>query len=365
MRDLRREYTPISSEIEDAIERVVRRGWFVLGEEVKRFEAEWAAYCGVSHAVGVGNGTDAIHLALRAAGVGPGDQVIVPALTSTFTALAVSMIGATPVFADVDSETGTLDPAAFEAAITPQTVAVIPVHLHGCPADMDPIVEIARRHSLLVLEDAAQAHGARYEGRRVGGLGDVAAFSFYPSKNLGAYGDAGAVVTRDPVLADKVRLLRNGGQRQASYHELSGTNSRLDEIQAAILRVKLVHLDNWNEQRRRLASRYGASLADCEGLALPAVPENVEHAYYIYVVRTHLRDGLRDYLAGTGVSTGIHYPVCVHLQAAYAHLGYEVGSCPNAEEAAARVLSLAIFPQLTAGEIDHVVRMMRIFFAMR
>ncbi len=363
MRDMRREYAPISSEIDDAIERVVKRGWFVLGEEVKRFEAEWAAYCGVSHAVGVGNGTDAIQLALRASGVGPGDQVIVPALTSTFTALAVSMTGATPVFADVDPETGTLDPAAFEAAITPQTAGVIPVHLYGCPADMDPIVKIARQHSLLVLEDAAQAHGARYRGRRVGGLGDVAAFSFYPSKNLGAYGDAGAVLTRDPVLANKVRLLRHGGQRQASYHELPGTNSRLDEIQAAILRVKLAHLDNWNERRRALAERYREGLADCDGLILPVTPKEVEHAFYVYVVRTHLRDGLRDYLAGTGVSTGIHYPVCVHLQAAYAHLGYKVGSCPNAEEAAAKVLSLAIFPQLTAGEIDHVVRMVRIFFA--
>jgi len=361
---MRREYAPISSQIDAAIERVVKRGWFVLGEEVKRFEAEWAAYCGVSHAVGVGNGTDAIQLALRAAGVGPGDQVVVPALTSTFTALAVSVTGATPVFADVDAETGTLDPAAFEAAITPQTVGVIPVHLHGCPADMDAIVKIARKHSLLVLEDAAQAHGARYKGRRVGGLGDVAAFSFYPSKNLGAYGDAGAVVTRDPELANKVRLLRHGGQRQASYHQLLGTNSRLDEIQAAILRVKLAHLDRWNEQRRAHAARYRAGL-DCDGLALPIIPEGVEHAFYVYVVRTPLRDGLRDYLAGTGVATGIHYPVCVHLQEAYTDLGYEVGACPNAENAAATVLSLAVFPQLAAGEIEHVVRMVRIFFAVR
>ena len=362
MRDLRREYAPISSEIDDAIERVVKRGWFVLGEEVKRFEAEWAAYCGVSHAVGVGNGTDAIQLALRAAGIGPGDQVVVPALTSTFTALAVSMTGATPVFADVDPETCTLDPAAFEAAITPQTAGVIPVHLHGCPADMDAIVQIARRHSLLVLEDAAQAHGANYRGRRVGGLGDVAAFSFYPSKNLGAYGDAGAVVTRDPVLANKVRLLRHGGQRQASYHELLGTNSRLDELQAAVLRVKLAHLDKWNKSRRVHAARYRAGL-DCDGLALPVIPGELEHAFYVYVVRTHLRDGLRDYLAGAGISTGIHYPVCVHLQEAYAHLGFKAGAFPVAEEAAATVLSLAIFPQLTTGEIDHVVRMVRIFFA--
>lgn len=365
MRDLRREYTAIRSELEDAIERVVQRGWFVLGEEVKRFEAEWAAYCGVSHAVGVGNGTDAIQLALRAADVGPGDEVVVPAMTSAFTALAVSMTGATPVFADVDPVRGTLDPAAFEAAIGPRTAAVIPVHLYGCPADMDPIVRVARRHSLLVLEDAAQAHGARYQGRRVGGLGDAAVFSFYPSKNLGAYGDAGAVVTRDPALAGKVRMLRHGGQRHAGRHELLGTNSRLDEIQAAILRVKLAHLDDWNERRRSLASRYNAGLGGCDGLALPIVPEGVEHAFYVYVVRTRLRDGLRDYLAGTGVSTGTHYPVGVHLQPAYAHLGYDVGSCPHAEEAAATVLSLSICPQLTRSEVEHVTRLVRIFFAMR
>ncbi len=365
MRDLKREYTPIRSEINGAIERVIERGWFILGEEVKRFEAEWAAYCGVSHAVGVGNGTDAIHLALRAAGIGSGDQVIVPALTSGFTALAVSMAGAMPVFADVDAATGTLCAEAFEAAITPQTAAVIPVHLYGCPADMAPIVEIARRHRLLVLEDAAQAHGARYRGQRVGGLGDAAAFSFYPSKNLGAYGDAGVVVTRDPALARKVRLLRHGGQYQAGYHELLGTNSRLDEVQAAILRVKLAHLDGWNERRRGLGNRYSAGLNDCDGLVLPTVPDDVEPVFYVYAVRTELRDGLRDYLAGTGVSTGIHYPLGVHRQEAYSQLGYQAGACPNAEAAAATALSLPVFPQLTIGEIEHVVRLVRIFFAVR
>ena len=365
MRDLKREYRSIRSSIDDAIERVVERGWFILGEEVKRFEIEWAAYCGVSHAVGVGNGTDAIQLALRAAGIGPGDQVIVPALTSAFTALAVSMAGATPVFVDVDAERGTLDPEAFEAAIGPQTAAVIPVHLYGCPADMAAILQAARRHNLLVLEDASQAHGARYQGKRVGGLGDAAAFSFYPSKNLGAFGDAGAVVTRDPALARKVRLLRHGGQRQTGYHELLGTNSRLDEIQAAILRVKLAHLDRWNEQRRSLAARYHAGLDGCDGLVLPAKPEGVEQVYYVYAIRTALRDGLRDYLAGTGVSTGVHYPMGVHRQEAYSHLGYEAGACPNAEKAAATTLSLAVFPQLSFGEIDHVVRLVRIFFAVR
>jgi dTDP-4-amino-4,6-dideoxygalactose transaminase len=363
--DLRREYGRIRAEIDEAIEQVLRRGWFILGEELVAFEAEWAAYCGVAHAVGVGNGTDAIHLALRAAGIGPGDEVVVPALTATFTALAVSMAGATPVFADVDLARYSLDPAALEAAITPRTAAVIPVHLYGCPADMAPIVEIARRHNLLVLEDAAQAHGARYEGARAGGLGDVAAFSFYPTKNLGAYGDAGAIVTDDADLAHRARMLRHGGQQRIYQHEVLGTNSRLDEIQAAILRAKLPHLDAWNARRRALAARYDAGLRDSDGLTLPPTPQGVEPVYHLYVVRTPLRDALRDYLAGAGVSSGVHYPTGVHLQGAYAHLGYEPGSCPNAETAAAQVLSLPVFPQLSAREVEQVVRLVRFFFAVR
>ena len=363
--DLRREYARLHSEIDDAVERVLRRGWFILGEEVEAFEAEWADYCGVAHAVGVGNGTDAICVALWAAGVGPGDEVVVPALTATFSALAISMAGATPVFADMDLERYTLDPAAFEAAITPHTAAVMPVHLYGCPADMTPIVEIAQRHNLLVLEDAAQAHGARYQGRRVGGLGSVAAFSFYPSENLGAYGDAGAIVTDDAALAQKARMLRHGGQRRDYEHVLLGTNSRLDEIQAAILRAKPPHLNAWNKRRRTLAARYDAGLRDADSLTLPTAPDGVEHVYHLYVVRTPLRDALQDYLAGAGVGTGIHYPRGVHLQEAYAHLGYEPGSCPNAEAAAAEVLSLPVFPQLDAREVDQVIRLVRFFFAMR
>jgi dTDP-4-amino-4,6-dideoxygalactose transaminase len=363
--DLRREYAHIRSEIDDAVQRVLRRGWFILGEEVEAFEAEWAAYCGASHTVGVGNGTDAIHLALRAAGVGPGDQVVVPAMTATFTALAVSLAGATPVFADVDPQRHTLDPAALEAAITPHTAAVIPVHLYGCPADMEPIVAVARRHNLLVLEDAAQAAGARYEGKRVGGLGDVAAFSFYPSKNLGAYGDAGAIVTNDATLAEKARMLRHGGQRRTYEHELLGTNSRLDEIQAAILRVKLSHLNGWNERRRALAAHYEAGLSGLLELTLPSTPQGVEHVYHLYVVRTALRDALHDYLAGTGVRSAVHYPKGVHLQGAFAPLGYKPGSCPQAEAAAEEVLSLPVFPQLSAREVEQVIRLVRFFFAMR
>jgi len=362
--DLRREYARIRPEIDEALGRVLQRGWFVLGDEGRAFEAEWAAYCGVQYAIGVGNGTDAIQLALRAAGVGPGDEVVLPALTATFSALAVSMAGATPVFADVDPERYTLDPAAFEAAITPRTAAVIPVHLYGCPADMAAILPIARRHHLLVVEDGAQAHGARHEGRRVGGLGDAAAFSFYPSKNLGAYGDGGAITTDDAQLAEKARMLRHGGQRKTYEHELAGTNSRLDEIQAAILRAKLVHLDAWNERRRSLAARYDAGFGSLEGLSLPAKPSGVEHVFHLYVVRTPVRDALHDYLAGAGISSAIHYPKPVHLQPAYAGLGYRVGSCPHAEAATSEVLSLPLFPQLTAYEVEQVVRMVRIFFAM-
>jgi len=363
--DLRREYATIRSGIDEAIERVLHHGWFVLGREAEAFEDEWSEYCGVAHAVGVGCGTDAIQLALRAKGIGPGDEVIVPALTSAFTALAVSMAGATPVFADVDPVRYTLAPSALQAAITTRTAAVIPVHLYGCPADMAPIVEIAQRHGLLVLEDAAQAHGARYRGTKIGALGDGAAFSFYPTRNLGAYGDAGAITTNDSALADKVRTLRHGGQRHRYQHELLGTNSRLDEMQAAILRVKIAYLDTWNQQRQRLAVRYSAGLQDVDGLILPITPDGAEHVYHLYVVRTRLRDSLRDYLAGAGVETGLHYPRAVHMQDAFAHLGYEQGACPNAEALATEVLSLPVFPQLSAGEVDKVIRLIRIFYAMR
>jgi dTDP-3-amino-3,4,6-trideoxy-alpha-D-glucose transaminase len=363
--DLRREYIRLRSEIDRAIAEVLQRGWFILGEEGEAFEAEWADYCGVAHAVGVGNGTDALQLALRASGIGPGDEVVVPALTAAFSALAVSLVGATPVFADVDPASLTLDPAAFQAAITPRTAAVMPVHLYGCPADMEAISGIARRHNLLVLEDAAQAHGARFHKKRVGGLGDVAAFSFYPSKNLGAYGDAGAIVTDDPMLAEKARMLRHGGQRRTYEHELLGTNSRLDEIQAAILRVKLRHLDAWNKRRRSLAACYDSSLKELSPLTLPFTPDGVEHVFHLYVIRTQIRDALHDYLAGTGIGTGVHYPKGVHRQGAYASLGYREGSCPNAEAAANEVLSLPVFPQLSFHEVKQVVRMGRIFFAMR
>lgn len=363
--DLKREYAEIRCDVDRAVERVLRRGWFVLGEEGAAFEAEWAAYCGAGHAVGVGNGTDAIQLALRAAGIGPGDEVILPALTATFSALAVSMAGATPVLADVDPVRYTLDPGAFEAAIGPRTAAVMPVHLYGCPADMEPIAAIARQHHLLVLEDCAQAHGARYRGQRVGGLGDMAAFSFYPSKNLGAYGDGGAIVTGDAALAEKARMLRHGGQRRTYHHEILGTNSRLDELQAAILRAKLAHLDGWNDRRRALAARYSANLGS-EDLTLPSVPGDVEHVFHLYVARCEgreQRDRLRDHLSGAGAASAVHYPAPVHLQPAYAFLGHGPGSFPTAESACAEILSLPMFPQLEAAEVDQVSELIRGFLA--
>jgi dTDP-4-amino-4,6-dideoxygalactose transaminase len=370
--DLRREYARIHSEIDESIARVLHRGWFVLGEETEAFEEEWAAHCGTSYAVGVGNGSAAIQLALGAAGIGRGDKVILPALTSAFTALAVAIAGAQPVFADVDPERYTLDPEALESAITPQTAAVAAVHLYGCPADMAPILDIARRHGLLVLEDASQAHGARYQSSRVGSLGDVAAFSFYPSTNLGAYGDAGAVVTNDAALAERVRALRHGGQhpvevpggRGALGSEPLGVSSRMDDIQAAVLRAKLRHLSAWNKCRRSVAARYHAGLCSTGALVLPPTPEGAELAHHRYLVRTSLRDKLREYLAGAGISTGVHAIRGLHLGAAYAKLGYKPGSCPIAERIAAEAVLLPVFPQISSAEVDKIVRLIRIFFAM-
>lgn len=370
--DLRREYARIHAEIDESVARVLHGGWFVLGEETEAFEQEWAAYCGTSFAVGVGNGSDAIQLALRAAGIGPGDEVILPALTSAVTPLAIAIAGARPVFIDVDPERYTLDPEALESAITPQTAAVAVVHLYGCPADMEPILDIARRHNLLVLEDASQAHGARYESKRVGSLADVAAFSFYPSTNLGAYGDAGAVTTDDATLAERVRALRHGGQHpvevpgrwDALGFQALGISSRMDDLQAAILRTKLRHLSTWSKRRRSIAARYQAGLCTTGNLVLAPAPDRVELAHHRYLVRTSLRDKLREYLAGTGISTGLHIIRGLGRETAYATLNYKPGSCPIAEAVAAEAVLLPIFPQISSAEIDKVVRLIRIFFAM-
>jgi dTDP-4-amino-4,6-dideoxygalactose transaminase len=360
--DLRREYGEIRAEIERAVTRVLQSGWFVSGDEGRLFEAEWAAYCGVPYAVAVGGSADAVHLALRGAGIGPGDEAVVPALAPASIAQGIVAAGATPVFADVDPRRYTLDPAAFETAITPRTAAVVPVHLYGCPADMQQILRIARSRALFVLEGAAHAAGARYDGQRVGGLADAAAFSFYPTRNLGAYGEAGAVTTGDAGLAERVALLRNGGRGQEYDYLVPGVSSRLDEIQAAVLRVKLARLEWWNEERRALAAGYHAGFETLEELVLPVVPAAVDHVYNLFVVRTRLRNALRDYLAGAGVGSGVHYPTALHRQPAF---DCGTSSCPQAEQITAEVVSLPIFAQLSMTEVQQVVRLVRFFFAMR
>jgi len=353
--DLAAQYSSIREEIDEAISRVLSDTGFILGRDLSLFEEEFAAYCGAENAVGVDSGTSALELALRAYGVGPGDQVITVANTFIATVLAISYTGATPVLVDIDPQTYTMDPDLFQAAITTQTRAVIPVHLYGQPADMDAILEIARCHRLVVIEDACQAHGARYKGRRVGSLGDAAAFSFYPAKNLGAYGDGGMVVSDDQEVASFVRMARNYGQSEKHKHVFIGFNRRLDTLQAAALRVKLKHLDAWNAARRRHSQGYGELLADGP-VVLPTEADYAESVYHLYVVRASDRDRLQRSLDERGISTGIHYPVPVHLQPAYRDLGYERGSFPVTEECAGQILSLPMYAELTAKAMEYVAQ---------
>jgi len=360
MTDLRAEYDSLKGEMDRAIQEVLDSGWFILGPQVRAFEKEFAAYCAADYGVGTGNGTDAISLALRACDIGPGDEVITVPNTAVFTVLAISAVGARPVLVDIDPVTYTMDPAALAAAITQRTRAVVPVHLYGQPADMDPIREIAHRHGLVVVEDACQAHGARYKGRRVGTLGNAGCFSFYPTKNLGAYGDGGMVVTNDPQVADRLRLLRNGGQQDRYHHAVKGINSRLDELQAAVLRVKLCHLDEWNEVRRARAQDY-ASLLEGTGVITPAEANYARHVYHLYVVRSQQRDKLLEHLRGCDIVTNIHYPVPVHLQQAYRDLGLREGSLPIAESCAREVLSLPLYPGLDKEAVSYVAKTIREF----
>ena len=346
-------YKELKPEIDAAIARVLDSGWYILGPEVEAFEAEYAAYCEAEHAIGVANGLDALHLALLAMGVGPGDEVIVPSNTYIATWLAVSQCGATPVPVEPVEATYNIDPARIEAAITPATRVILPVHLYGQPADLDPILAIARKHGLRVLEDAAQAHGARYKGRRIGAHGDAVAWSFYPGKNLGALGDGGAVTTNDPELADRIRVLRNYGSRVKYVNEVKGFNSRLDPIQAAVLRVKLRVLDEWNARRRGIAQRYLEGLAG-SGLVLPQVPEWAEPVWHLFVVRHPERDALVKRLNEAGVGTLIHYPVPPHLQAAYAEMGFGVGAFPVAERMAGEVVSLPMGGQMAAEGVEVI-----------
>lgn len=357
--DLRAVHDELGAELDAAVHRVVSSGWYLLGEELAAFEAEFAAYCGAAHCVSVGSGIDAITLALRAHGVGPGDEVIVPSNTFIATLLAVTAAGARPVPVEPDERTCNLDPARIEAAVTRRTRAVLPVHLYGQPADMRAIAEVADRHGLLVVEDAAQAHGARHRGEPVGSGPYAAAFSFYPGKNLGALGDGGAVVTSDAALADRIRLLRNYGSAVKYHHEIKGTNSRLDEIQAAVLRVKLARLDEWNARRAEVARRYLAGLAGVPGLALPVVEPWAGTSWHLFVVRTERRDALRERLAAAGVETIIHYPVPAHLSPAYADLGHGAGSFPTAERLAEQVLSLPMGPHLPDEAVDTVIAAVR------
>lgn len=346
-------YRELKPEIDAAVARVMDSGWYILGPEVEAFEAEWAAYCEARHAIGVANGLDALHLALLAMGVGPGDEVIVPSNTYIATWLAVSHCGATPVPVEPVEATYNIDPDRIEAAITPRTKVILPVHLYGQPADLDPILAIARKHGLKVLEDAAQAHGARYKGRRIGAHGDAVAWSFYPGKNLGALGDGGAVTTDDPEIADRIQVLRNYGSRVKYVNEVKGFNSRLDPIQAAVLRVKLRVLDEWNERRRGIAQRYLEGLAG-SGLVLPQVPEWAEPVWHLFVVRHPERDALVKRLNEAGVGTLIHYPVPPHLQGAYAEMGFGVGAYPVAERMAREVLSLPMGAQMAAEDLGVI-----------
>lgn len=342
-------------QIDAAVARVFESGWYILGPEVEAFEAEWAAYCGTKFAVGLANGLDALTLALRALEIGPDDEVIVPSNTYIATWLAVSGVGAMPVPVEPDPSTHNIDPRLIEAAITPRTRAVLPVHLYGQPADLHPILEVAKRYGLRVIEDAAQAHGAAYKGRRLGGHGDIVCWSFYPGKNLGALGDAGAITTNDADLAARVAMLRNYGSREKYVNEVAGVNSRLDPVQAAVLRVKLKVLDDWTERRRAIAAQYLEGLKD-SGLILPHVPAWAAPVWHLFVVRTKARDEVKAQLTKAGIGTLIHYPIPPHLQGAYADMGFEAEAFPIARRLAQEVLSLPMGPQLDNSFVkDRIV----------
>jgi dTDP-4-amino-4,6-dideoxygalactose transaminase len=358
--DLKAQYLSIKPEIDAAIQGILDTCQFTLGKEVAAFEEEFAAYSGSSIGCGVNSGTSALHLALLAAGVGPGDEVITVPFTFVATVSAIHYSGAKTVFVDVDPETFTMSPDAIERAITPRTKAIMPVHLYGQPADMDPILAIARKHGLVVIEDAAQAHGAEYKGRRAGSLGDLACFSFYPGKNLGAYGEAGMVVTSNPEFARTIRMLRDWGAEKKYHHVLKGYNYRMEGIQGAVLRVKLRHLENWTEARRAAAKRYDELLSGTTFDA-PFVRDDVRHVFHVYAIRVQKRAELQAWLASHDIQSGIHYPIPVHLLPAFADLGYKAGDFPNAEMAAAEVLSLPMYPELTAENQQRVIAALSAF----
>lgn len=351
--DLKAQYQTIRDDVNTGIQGVLQRCDFVLGQDVKAFEEEFAEYCEVAYAVGVDSGYSALELILRAYEIGPGDEVITAANTFIATALAITNSGARPVLVDIHPDTFNLDTTRLAEAITPATRAIMPVHLYGQTADMDPILRTASQYGLWVIEDAAQAHGARYKGKRAGSLGDAAAFSFYPGKNLGAYGDGGAVTTDDAALAERVRMLRNLGMRVKYHHEMKGFNHRLDSIQAAVLRTKLRHIDEWNTARRRVAEEYNVRLMELP-VVTPIAPSWSDPIYHLYVIRTEHRDAVQQHLTEAGISTGLHYPIPIHLQPAYQELGYQKGDFPITEQYADEILSLPMYPELSSDAVNFV-----------
>jgi dTDP-4-amino-4,6-dideoxygalactose transaminase len=356
--DLKAQYASIKTEVNAAIQGVLDSCQFTLGSEVAAFEQEFAAYCRSSHGIGVNTGTSALHLSLLAAKIGPGDEVITVPFTFVATVSAICYTGAKPVFVDIDPRSFTIDVAAVEAAITERTKAIIPVHLYGQPADMDPLLEIAKRRGLVVIEDACQAHGAEYKGRRAGSMGDLGCFSFYPGKNLGAYGEGGMVVTGNAEYARTIRMLRDWGAERKYQHVLKGYNYRLEGIQGAVLRVKLRHLEAWTEARRAAAARYDRLLAG-SGVVTPLAMAYARHVYHVYAIRSGQREAWQEALNAQGIQTGIHYPIPVHLLPAFSDLGYRAGQFPHSERAANEVLSLPMFPELTDAQAEEVVRALR------
>lgn len=359
--DLIAPYRELKTELDKAFTRVMESGWYILGSEVEAFESEFAEYCGVKHCIGVGNGLEALHLILRAYGIGKGDEVIIPTNTYIATWLAVTYAGATPVPVEPDEKTFNIDPLKIEMAITKRTKAIMPVHLYGQPSDMDSILAIANQYSLKVIEDAAQAHGALYKGQRTGSLGDAAGFSFYPGKNLGAIGDGGAVTTDDDILAESVQSLRNYGSRIKYIHDALGFNSRLDELQAAFLRVKLKYLNMWNERRCKVAEQYNEALK-VNNLYLPYIPEYANPVWHLYVIRTDQRDNLQQYLSDHQIGTLIHYPVPPYMQKAYGHLGYNSDDFSITERLVKQILSLPIGPHMSDDQTETIVDTILRFF---
>ena len=351
--DLKAQYASIRNEVNAAIQGVLDTCQFTLGSEVAAFESEFSTYCQATHGIGVNTGTSALHLALLAAGIGPGDEVITVPFTFVATVSAIHYTGARPVLVDIDPRSFTMDASALEAAVTERTKAIIPVHLYGQPADMDPILDIARRHGLVVIEDAAQAHGAEYKGRRTGSLGDMGCFSFYPGKNLGAYGEGGMVVTNNADYARTIRMLRDWGAEKKYHHVLKGYNYRLEAIQGAVLRVKLRYLEAWTEARRAVAARYDELFAN-SGVPTPHAMSYARHVYHVYAIRTSQRDVWQDALLAQGIHTGIHYPIPVHLLPAFTDLAYRAGQFPHSERAASEVLSLPMFAELTNDQCEQV-----------